>query len=175
MLKLPPPHLSSSFQVMTSSGEYHLILFVCMAVTDGWVNAISVTLNESTVLLGMTQTLSQTTHVIWLCCCHLKKTLKYVNKRIPHCHQFKSYLKAEFAASAHCQGRGHFVTGPLCHLPDRPLPSLGPGCWHRGALVPKSTLLVVDYIHQCCSGIRFHQYTDNHHGGGSSGLCGAVL
>ena len=119
---------------MSSSGEYHLILFVCMAVTDGWANAISVTLNESTVLLGMTQTLSQTTHVIWLCCCHLKKTLKYVNKRIPHCHQFKSYLKAAFAASVHCQGRGHFVTGPLCHLPGRPLPSLGPGCWHSGAI-----------------------------------------
>ena len=50
-LKLPPPHLSSSFEVVTS-GECHLILFVRMAVNDGCTNVLSVTLNETTVLLG---------------------------------------------------------------------------------------------------------------------------
>ena len=130
---------------MSSSGEYHLILFVCMAVTDGWANAISVTLNESTVLLGMALTLSQTTRVTWSCCCHFFFLMKIVNKRIPHFHLFKSYLEPSFSASDYCQGRGHFVTGPLCHLPDTPLLSLDPRCLHSGALTLKSTLLVVNY------------------------------
>ena len=50
-LKLPPSHLSSSFKVAIS-GEWHLILFVRMAVNDGCTNVLSVTLNETTVLLG---------------------------------------------------------------------------------------------------------------------------
>lgn len=53
-LKVPPPYLSSSssFKVITSPGQCHFVLFVCLAVNDGCVNVLPVTLNESIVLSG---------------------------------------------------------------------------------------------------------------------------